>query len=327
MTFCVLCLSVSATPEDLLLLQSQSAAVLPENLPLLQSQSDAATVRNVPLLESQSDSATPEILPITVSPSDSDTPEGLLLTKIQSDSATPENLPLLQSQSASATPKKLPLLQGLTSVCTPDGHKHQDSQSGSTSSEKFPLHQSLLARLSGAPIGTSTQNVSSSGSGAEKISLPPFQPPVPLGISLSQLSGKRLTPRPSPEDEDSGKVARSPPSWIAHTQRTGSNHSHTGSQPKRRMFASPSKQSWVGGSPSPFFSHLTSLCMGLVILAQTYTVHTLCSVSGTCRWLCFLLQVPGVCAEHLCLRTVHVSAVSTSHSMCTLILAEIGSKP
>lgn len=244
-------LSVSATPEDLPLLHSQSVSVLPENLPLLQSQSDTATARNLPLIEAQS-SVTPENLPITKSPSDSDTPEDLLLTKIQSDSATPENLPLVQGQTASATPKKLPLLQGLTSVRAPDNLKHQDSQPSSTSLEKFPLHQSLLARLSSAPIGTSTQNVSSSGSGAEKISLPPYQPPLPLGISLSQLSGKRLTPRPSPEDEDSGKPARSPPSWIAHTQQTGSHHSQTGSQPKRRMFASPSKQSWVGG-----FAHCT----------------------------------------------------------------------
>ncbi|XP_048090407.1 adrenocortical dysplasia protein homolog isoform X2 [Alosa alosa] len=244
---------LSATPEDMQILQSQSASVLPENLPLLQSQS--ATAQNLPLIEPQSDSATPENLPVTKVPSDSDTTEDGLLTKIQSDSATPENLPLIQSQSASATPRKLPLLHGLTSLCTPENLRHLDSQLGSTSPEQFPLHQSLLARLSSAPIGSSTQNVSSNGSRAQKTgsTLPPYQPQLPLVISPSQLSGKRSTPRPSPEEEDDTKAPRSPPSWIAQTQQTGSNHNEVASQPKRRMFASPSEQSWVHKDGSAFY--------------------------------------------------------------------------
>ncbi|XP_031414874.1 adrenocortical dysplasia protein homolog isoform X2 [Clupea harengus] len=246
----------SATPDDLPLLQSQSASATPDDLPLLQSQSASVLPENLPFLQSQSDSTTAWNLPLIECQSDSDNP---LLTKIQSDSATPEKLSLTHSQWPSATLNKLSLLQGLTSLRTPENPRHLDCcQSGSTSTEKFPLHQSLLVRLGSAPIGTSTQYVSSNGSsGAKKTgsALPPYQLAC---ISSSHSSGKRATPCPSPEDEEEeeeededGKAARSPPSWIALTQRTGSNHGDRGSEPKRRMFASPSKQIWVS-SPGWF---------------------------------------------------------------------------
>ncbi|XP_062384243.1 adrenocortical dysplasia protein homolog [Sardina pilchardus] len=260
---------LSATPEDLQVLQSQSASVLPENLPLLQSQLDSATAQKLPVIEPQSDSATPENLPITKVPSDSDTTEDGLLTKIQSDSATPENLPLIHSQSASATPRKLPLLQELTSLQTPENLRHLDSQLASTSLEQFPLHQSLLARLNSAPIGSSTQNVSSNGSGAQKTgsTLPPYQPQLPLAISPSQ----RSTPRLSPEEEDS-KAPRSPPSWIVQTQQTGSNHAEAGSPPKRRMFSLPSEQSWVHKDGSAFSYKYQASVQDRCALGR-FTVH------------------------------------------------------
>ncbi|KAL2087868.1 hypothetical protein ACEWY4_016696 [Coilia grayii] len=203
---------ISATPEDLPILQSQSAVVMPENLPLFQSQSDSATPDNLPH------------------------------TKIQSDSVTPENLPVIQEAEA-ATPRKAPLLLGCTSL---------DSHSGSSSTEKFTFHQSLLARLSPNPVGASTQNVPSTGSLTERtgFTLPPYQAQVPSGLSPVQFSGKRFTPEE--EDDEDANVARSPPSWIAQTQWTERGHCEGGSEPKRRMFLSPSKQTQVHTDGSAF---------------------------------------------------------------------------
>ncbi|XP_063068714.1 adrenocortical dysplasia protein homolog isoform X2 [Engraulis encrasicolus] len=216
---------ISATPEDLPVHQSQSAVVIPENLPLFQSQSDSATPDNLPL------------------------------TKIQSDSVTPENLCSAISEPGAATPRKmLPRPLGYTALDPPENLEHSDSQSGSTgSTDNFPFHQSLLARLSPKPIGTSTQIVSSNGSSGQGTgsTLPPYQAPLPSGLSPAPLSGKRCTPEAEEEEEDEdGKAARSPPSWIAQTQQKQTQTQQR--EAKKRMILSPSKQTWVHSDGSAF---------------------------------------------------------------------------